>query len=97
MKIKTQDKSKIVELSNTQENGNLGFVRVFLQTSWKNRSLLAICQAKLVNNLIFGISWGLFTLYFLSYGMNTNDIGFLKALHPGIWGCFATCNWVSIL
>ena len=62
------------------------FVKVFLQTSWKNRSLLAISQAGLVNNLIFGVSWGLFTLYFLSHGLNTNDIGFLKALHPGIWG-----------
>jgi MFS family permease len=67
-------------------NGNLKFVQVFLQTSWKNRSLFAISQAGLVNNLIFGVSWGLFTLYFSSYGLSANDIGFLKALHPGIWG-----------
>ena len=46
-------------LSNTSNNFN--FMRVF---SWKNRSLLAVNQAGLVNNLIFGVSWGLFTLYF---------------------------------
>ena len=86
LEIETQDKSKPVESDNVTLNGNSGFVRVFLQTSWKNRSLLAISQAGLVNNLIFGVSWGLFTLYFLSYELSTNDIGFLKALHPGIWG-----------
>jgi MFS family permease len=86
LEIKTQDENKTIEIDNGKANGNLGFVKVFLQTSWKNRSLLAISQAGLVNNLIFGVSWGLFTLYFSSYGLGTNDIGFLKALHPGIWG-----------
>lgn len=86
LEIKTQDENKTVEVNNGNVSRNLGFVKVFLQTSWKNRSLLAISQAGLVNNLIFGVSWGLFTLYFSSYGLETNDIGFLKALHPGIWG-----------
>lgn len=39
-----------------------------------------------MNNLVFGVSWGLFTLYFASFGISVNDVGFLKALHPGIWG-----------
>ena len=73
---------------------NLNFKKVFLETSWKNRSLLAVSQAGLVNNLIFGVSWGLFTLYFVSFGISVSDTGFLKALHPGflkalhpgIWG-----------
>ncbi|WP_458720781.1 MFS transporter [Candidatus Nitrosocosmicus sp. R] len=69
-----------------ETKGDLSFRRVFIQTSWKNRSLLAISQAGLVNNLIFGVSWGLFTLYFSSFALTTNDIGLLKALHPGIWG-----------
>jgi MFS family permease len=64
----------------------LNFKEVFIETSWKNRSLLAVSQAGLVNNLVFGVSWGLFTLYFLSFEINVNDIAFLKALHPGIWG-----------
>jgi MFS family permease len=64
----------------------LNFKEVFIETSWKNRSLLAVSQAGLVNNLIFGVSWGLFTLYFLSFEISVNDIAFLKALHPGIWG-----------
>ena len=86
LEIETHDESKPVDENSVEGNGDLKFIKVFLQTSWKNRSLLAISQAGLVNNLIFGVSWGLFTLYFLSYGLNTNDIGFLKALHPGLWG-----------
>lgn len=65
---------------------NLNFKEVFIETSWKNRSFLAVSQAGLVNNLVFGVSWGLFTLYFLSFGISVNDTAFLKALHPGVWG-----------
>jgi MFS family permease len=65
---------------------NLNFKKVFIETSWKNRSLLSVSQAGLVNNLIFGVSWGLFTLYFVSFGISVSGTAFLKALHPGIWG-----------
>ena len=88
LEIKNHEK-EIIETDNNNlkpDNGNLSFGHVFMQTSWKNRSLLAISQAGLVNNLIFGVSWGLLTLYFSSFTLNANEIGFLKALHPGIWG-----------
>ena len=65
---------------------NLNFKQVFIQTSWKNRTLLSVSQAGLINNLIFGVTWGLFTLYFASFAVGISEIGFLKALHPGIWG-----------
>jgi MFS family permease len=65
---------------------DLNFKQVFLETSWKNRSLLAASQAGLVNNLIFGVTWGLFTLYFISFGINVSDTSLLKAIHPGVWG-----------
>ena len=65
---------------------DLNFRQVFLVTSWKNKSLLAASQAGLVNNLIFGVTWGIFTIYFVSLGISINETAFLKALHPGIWG-----------
>ena len=80
-------KEEASESSGIKTNVNdLNFKEVFLQTSWKNRTLLSISQAGLINNLIFGVTWGLFTLYFASFGIGINEIGFLKALHPGIWG-----------
>ena len=75
------------ELSNrSHSRSNLSFKQVFTETSWKNRTLLAVSQAGLINNLIFGVTWGLFTLYFVSFNVGISEIGFLKALHPGIWG-----------
>jgi MFS family permease len=68
------------------KTNDLSFKEVFVQTSWKNRTLLAISQAGLINNLIFGVTWGIFTLYFASFAIGISEIGFLKALHPGIWG-----------
>ena len=65
---------------------NPNFKQIFLETSWKNRTLLAASQAGLVNNLIFGVTWGVFTIYFVSLGIGINDTAFLKALHPGVWG-----------
>jgi len=86
LEIENQD-SLIPENKDKDEaKGDWSFSHVFVQTSWKNRSLFAISQAGLVNNLIFGVSWGLFTIYFSSFALNTNDIGLLKALHPGLWG-----------
>jgi MFS family permease len=72
--------------SDSNSHGGLTFKQVFAQTSWQNRTLLSVSQAGLVNNLVFGVSWGLFTLYFASFNLNVNDIGFLKALHPAVWG-----------
>ena len=70
----------------TTTKDSLNFKEVFIETSWKNRSFLAVSQAGLVNNLVFGVSWGLFSLYFVSFGISVNDTAFLKALHPGVWG-----------
>jgi MFS family permease len=73
-------------LTKSNSQGGLSFKQVFTLTSWQNRTLLSVSQAGLVNNLVFGVSWGLFTLYFASFSLNVNDIGFLKALHPAVWG-----------
>jgi len=72
--------------SSDMNRPHLNFKQVFLETSWKNRTLLSVSQAGLINNLIFGVTWGLFTLYFASFAIGISEIGFLKALHPGIWG-----------
>jgi MFS family permease len=91
--VKDTRKFTELEIKNDLSNENvdvskpdLNFKQVFVQTSWKNRTLLSVSQAGLINNLIFGVTWGLFTLYFASFAVGISEIGFLKALHPGIWG-----------
>ncbi len=62
------------------------FGEVIVQTSWKNRTLFAVCQAGLINNLNDGLSWGLFPLYFAAAGLGTEQIGLLVAAYPAVWG-----------
>jgi MFS family permease len=62
------------------------FGRIFYVTSLANVSLLAACQAGLVNNLNDGMSWGLYTLFFAAHGLNVASIGLIKAVYPGVWG-----------
>src|SRR5256712_11592987 len=59
---------------------------VFYVTSLGNVSLFAACQAGLVNNLNDGMSWGLYPLFFASYGLGVGSIGVIKAVYPIVWG-----------
>ncbi len=62
------------------------FAEIFWLTSWKNRSLFAVSQAGLVNNLNDGMSWGLFPLFFAAQGLSLGQIGVLTATYPAVWG-----------
>ena len=62
------------------------FAAIFGLTTWRNRSLSAACQAGLVNNLNDGMSWGIYPLFFGSYGLGVAAIGVVKAVYPGVWG-----------
>ena len=64
----------------------LRFWEVFRRTSFGERRLFAACQAGLVNNLKDGMAWGLFPLFFVSYGLGVERIGVLKAVYPACWG-----------
>jgi len=60
----------------------------FALASWKDRNLFSCSQAGLVNNLNDGMSWGIFPLFFASYGLGVAAIGTIKAIYPATWGIF---------
>ncbi|HKH03486.1 MAG TPA: MFS transporter, partial [Bradyrhizobium sp.] len=64
----------------------IGFREIFVMTSFRDRNLFAASQAGLVNNLNDGMSWGIFPLFFASFGLGVERIGILKAFYPGVWG-----------
>jgi MFS family permease len=68
------------------EPSPLGFREVFYITSFRDRNLFACSQAGLVNNLNDGMSWGVFPLFFASFGLGVERIGILKAVYPAVWG-----------
>jgi MFS family permease len=67
-------------------HGELSNREVFTQTSFREPALSSASQAGLVNNLNFGLSWGLFPLLFASSGLPVGRIGVLFALYPAVWG-----------
>ena len=59
---------------------------IFVRTSVTEPALSSASQAGLVNNLNFGLSWGLFPLLFASAGLAVDRIGLLIAVYPAVWG-----------
>jgi MFS family permease len=59
---------------------------VFVRTSITDRELSSVSQAGLVNNLNDGMAWGLFPLFFAAAGMSLEQIGWLAAIYPAVWG-----------
>lgn len=59
---------------------------VFLETSFKDKSLSAITQAGLVNNLNDGMIWGILPIFLMGLHYNSKDIGIIAAIYPTVWG-----------
>jgi MFS family permease len=72
--------------SHPPEPSPLRFREVFSRTSFKDRNLFACSQAGLVNNLNDVMSWGVFPLFFATFGLGVGRIGILKAIYPAVWG-----------
>jgi MFS family permease len=66
------------------------FWEVFRRASYSDRNLFAASQAGLINNLNFGVSWGIFPLFFASFGLAVERIGILNSVYPGVWGVLQT-------
>ena len=60
--------------------------QVLAETSLHNRSLSAVSQAGLVNNLNDGMAWGLLPIVYAAAGLSISRIGILAAAYPAVWG-----------
>ena len=70
----------------SRQSTTMSFREIFVLTSFGDRNLFAASQAGLVNNLNDGMSWGIFPLFFVSFGLGVERIGILKAVYPATWG-----------
>ncbi len=74
------------EIANAPAPSTIGFREIFALMTFRDRNLFAASQAGLVNNLNDGMSWGIFPLFFASFGLGVERIGILKAIYPAVWG-----------
>jgi len=56
----------------------------FRRASFQDRNLLATSHTGLVNNLNFGLSWGMFPLFFARLGLTVGRIGIPTSIYPGV-------------
>jgi MFS family permease len=82
----TRDHVRLEARENQKPSEPVDFWKIFSLTSFGDRNLFASCQAGLVNNLNDGMSWGIFPLFFASFGLGVERIGILKAIYPATWG-----------
>ncbi|CCF00555.1 MFS transporter [Sinorhizobium fredii] len=82
----TRDHVRLEASSHMEQSPPVGFREVFALATFKDRNLFAASQAGLVNNLNDGMSWGIFPLFFASFGLGFERIGILKAVYPATWG-----------
>jgi MFS family permease len=82
----TREHVRLETAAHMQQSVPISFREIFLLTSFKDRNLFAASQAGLVNNLNDGMSWGIFPLFFASFGLHVDRIGILKAVYPATWG-----------
>jgi MFS family permease len=82
----TQEHVRLELSEHPPEPSPLSFREVFTRTSFKDHNLFACSQAGLINNLNDGMSWGVFPLFFSTFGLGVERIGMLKAVYPAVWG-----------
>lgn len=75
-----------VALESRPDAAVLPWRTVFARTSFRDRSLSAVSQAGLVNNLNDGMAFGLLPLFYASHGLAVAEIGVLAAAYPAVWG-----------
>jgi len=74
------------ELSQDRNTSAFSLREIFALASWKDRNLFSCSQAGLVNNLNDAMSWGIYPLFFASFGLGVAAIGTIKAIYPAAWG-----------
>ncbi|MEY3422054.1 MAG: hypothetical protein RIR48_2357, partial [Bacteroidota bacterium] len=59
---------------------------IFMETTFKNKTLSSVTQAGLVNNLNDGMIWGLLPVILLTQNYDAEHIGIITAIYPAVWG-----------
>src|SRR5438876_5651892 len=81
----TRDHVRLEAAGASTQSTPMSFREIFVLTSFRDRNLFAASQAGLVNNLNDGMSWGIFPLFFASFGLGVERIGVLKAVYHATW------------
>ena len=80
-----EDTRKFVQ-NEIPTNETKSLKNVFLETTFKNKTLSSVTQAGLINNLNDGMIWGLFPILLFSLKFDNSQIGLISSVYPLVWG-----------
>lgn len=60
--------------------------RIFIETTFKNKTLSTVTQAGLANNLNDGMIWGLLPILLAQKQLSFSNIAIVAAAYPAVWG-----------
>lgn len=83
--IWVKDTSAFVHKESTTDNTRQ-LSNVFIETSFKNRTLSSVTQAGLINNLNDGMIWGLLPIVLVALHFDNENVGIITAIYPTVWG-----------
>lgn len=78
--------TRIFVQQESMSNQTAPLTNIFVDTTFKNKTLSSVTQAGLINNLNDGMIWGLLPILLLSYRYNSENIGIISAIYPSVWG-----------
>lgn len=82
-------KAGILSSSSTESGGNSGrqtMLGKIYYVSWQNKSLMALCQAGLVEKFVDTLIWIFYPLYLFNNGLSLTEIGWVVACYGVVWG-----------
>jgi len=96
LSVFTRETSGHVDLESVGAKPTESSGRLFLDVSFRDRTMSSACQAGLVNNLNDGMAWALLPLFFAAHGLGLREIGLLAGAYPAIWGAGQlVTGWLS--
>ncbi|MCU4183790.1 MFS transporter [Acidiferrimicrobium sp. IK] len=72
--------------AHTDQTAMPGVRQLARYMSWHDRSMLAVCQAGMINKVADSLVIGFFPLYFLRRGLSVATVGVLVGVYAWVWG-----------
>src|SRR3981081_2655994 len=86
LSLLTRETAGHVELESAGALPSRSVTKLFLDVSFRDRTMSSACQAGMVNNLNDGMAWALLPLFFAAHGLGLREIGVVAGAYPAVWG-----------
>lgn len=80
-----KETESFVKIESKSDNSK-SIENIFIETTFKNKTLSSVTQAGLINNLNDGMIWGLLPILLFSMNLDNEQVGIIAAAYPTFWG-----------